>query len=80
MQKTKLEKEKLSDKNKLINNILKSKKKTKKDIKNMQKTILEKEQNNVKNQLINNLFSTFNSFQNYYNIKELKEIYEYIKK
>jgi hypothetical protein len=46
----------------------------------MQKTILEKEQNNVKNQLIDNLFSTFNSFQNYYLGNELNEIYEYIKK
>ena len=45
----------------------------------MQKTILEKEQNDVKNQLINNLFSTFNSFQNYYLGNELKEIYECIK-
>ncbi len=45
----------------------------------MQKTILEKEQNDVKNQLINNLFSTFNSFQNYYLGNELKEIYDYIK-
>ena len=46
----------------------------------MQKTILEKEQNDVKNQLINNIFSTFNSFQNYYLENELTEIYESIKK
>ena len=46
----------------------------------MQKTILENVQIDDKTQLINNLFSTFNSFQNYYNKNELKEIYEYIKK
>ena len=46
----------------------------------MQKTKLEKEKLSDKNKLINNLFSTFNSFQNYYLGNELNEIYEYIKK